>query len=87
MRAATGFTGSRQTTVGTAVRVRRLRAPPVGGRMEVSAEPSVSGTDGRLTFVARAVDCSGELVAMGEIDWAVVVRQRFLARMPGSADR
>ncbi|MER6734489.1 thioesterase family protein [Streptomyces puniciscabiei] len=87
VRAATAFTGSGQTTVGTAVRVRHLRATPVGGQVAVSAEPSAAGTGGRLTFVVRAVDGSGELVATGEIDRAVVDRQRFLARMPGPADR
>lgn len=87
VRAASAFTGSGQTTVGTAVRVRHLRATPVGGQVEVSAEPSASGTGGWLTFVVRAVDGSGELVATGEIDRTVVDRQRFLARMPGSADR
>ena len=79
VRAAASFTDSGQTTVGTEVRVRQLRATPVGGRVEVSAEPAAV-TGGRLTFVVRAVDGSGRLVATGEIDRAVVDRQRFLAR-------
>ncbi|MET8807674.1 hotdog domain-containing protein [Streptomyces sp. NPDC004546] len=80
VRAAASFTDSGQTTVGTEVRVRHLRATPVGGLVEVSAEPSAAVTGGRLTFVVRAVDGSGRLVATGEIDRAVVDRQRFLAR-------
>ncbi|MQY34428.1 hypothetical protein SRB17_23970 [Streptomyces sp. RB17] len=80
VRAAASFTGSGQTTVGTAVRVRHLRATPVGGRVEVSAEASASVAGGRLTFAVQAVDGSGRLVATGEIDRAVVDRQQFLAR-------
>ncbi|MGW0210518.1 thioesterase family protein [Streptomyces sp. NPDC003233] len=86
MRAAACFTDSGRTTVGTEVRVRHLRATPVGGRVEVSAEPSASVAGGRLTFVVRAVDGSGRLVATGEIDRAVVDRQRFLACALDSAD-
>lgn len=86
VRAAACFTDSGRTTVGTDVRVRHLRATPVGGRVEVSAEPSASVAGERLTFVVRAVDGSGRLVATGEIDRAVVDRQRFLARALDSAD-
>ncbi|WP_369394187.1 thioesterase family protein [Streptomyces sp. CG1] len=82
VRAAARFTESGQTTVGTGVRIRHVRATPVGGRVEVSAEPADAVAGGRVTFVVRAVDGSGRLVATGEIDRAIVDRQRFLARTP-----
>ncbi|MFG2881212.1 thioesterase family protein [Streptomyces sp. NPDC048297] len=79
VRAAEPFTGAGRTTVGTSVRVEHLRATPVGGQVEVTAEPVPGAAGRRLTFVVRAVDGSGELVARGEIDRAVVDRERFLA--------
>ncbi|WP_256638751.1 thioesterase family protein [Streptomyces murinus] len=39
VRAAAPFTGPGETTVGTAVRVRHLRATHVGGRVEVTSGP------------------------------------------------
>ncbi|MFJ4005951.1 thioesterase family protein [Streptomyces sp. NPDC090023] len=78
VRAAAPFAGPGLTTVGTAVRVRHLRATPVGGRVTVSAEPEPGSSGGRLTFVVRAVDGSGAPVAEGEIDRAVVDREKFL---------
>ncbi|WP_225839247.1 hypothetical protein [Streptomyces sp. NK08204] len=64
--------------MGTAVRIRYLRATHAGGSVEVTADapPAVDGR--RLTFLVRAVDGSGELVATGEIDRAMVDRERFL---------
>ncbi|MGW4226443.1 hypothetical protein ACWEG1_23650 [Streptomyces bauhiniae] len=50
--------------MGTDVRVRHLRATPGGGR---------------LTFLVRAVDGTGSAVAEGEVDRAVVDREKFLA--------
>ncbi|MEU4931486.1 hotdog domain-containing protein [Streptomyces yokosukanensis] len=85
VRAAARFTGSGRTTVGTGVRIRHLRATPVGGRIEVSAEPVASGAGGHVTFVVRAVDGAGRLVATGEIDRAVVDRQRFLTHATDAA--
>ncbi|MGW3208121.1 thioesterase family protein [Streptomyces sp. NPDC001135] len=88
VRAAAPLTGAGQTPVGTQVRIRHLRASPVGGRVEVSAETVATGADGRLTFAVRAVDASGRLVATGEIDRAIVDREGFLARVPDpAADR
>lgn len=83
VRAAAPFTATGQTTVGTAIRIEHLRATRVGGRVEITAEPPAAAAARRLTFLVRAVDGSGELVATGEIDRAVVDRQRFLATAPG----
>lgn len=77
--------GAGETTVGTAVRVRHVRATRVGGRVEVSVEPPASVAGRRLTFRVRAVDGSGRLVAEGEIDRAIVDRQGFLAAAPDPA--
>lgn len=79
LEAAAPFAGAGRTTVGTAVRIRHLRASRVGELVDVTAQPP-SGADGRhLTFAVRAVDASGHLIATGEIDRAVVDRDRFLA--------
>ncbi|MEU6478534.1 thioesterase [Streptomyces sp. NPDC047017] len=85
VRAAAPFTAAGETTVGTAIRVRHLRATLVGGRVEVVAEPPAAPEGRRLTFAVRAVDGSGEVVAAGEIDRAVVDRERFLASAPDPA--
>ncbi|MFD8613681.1 thioesterase family protein [Streptomyces sp. NPDC059631] len=83
VRAAAPFTGPGRTTVGTEIRVRHLRATPVGGRVEVTAEaPAAEGR--RLTFRVSAVDGAGELVADGEIDRVLVDRERFLASAPAA---
>jgi predicted thioesterase len=84
VQAAAPFTGTGETTVGTAVRVAHLRATRVGGLVEVTAEPAPGGAGRRLTFTVRAVDSSGELVATGEIDRAIVDRRRFLAGAAGA---
>jgi predicted thioesterase len=76
--AAAPFTGTGQTTVGTAVRLEHLLAIRVGGRVDVIAEPPAAAGR-RLTFLVRALGGSGELVAAGEIDRVIVDRQRFLA--------
>ncbi|BBC98158.1 thioesterase family protein [Streptomyces griseofuscus] len=82
VRAAAPFTGPGETTVGTAVRVRHLRATHVGGRVEVTARPPARTGARRLTFAVRAVDAAGLPVAEGEIDRAVVDRRRFLEGEP-----
>jgi fluoroacetyl-CoA thioesterase len=69
-----------QTTVGTAVRIEHHRATPLGGSVEVIAEPSSSPDGRRLTFVLQAFDSAGKLVGAGEIDRAIVDRERFLRR-------
>lgn len=79
VRAAAPFTATGQTTVGTALRIEHVRATRVGGRVDVFAEPPASASGRHLTFRVRAVDDAGRLVATGEIDRAVVDRQRFLA--------
>jgi fluoroacetyl-CoA thioesterase len=77
---AARFVRPGQTTVGTAVRIEHRRATRVGGFVEVSAEASGEPPGRVLTFAVRAVDDSGLVVAMGEIDRAIVDRERFLAR-------
>jgi hypothetical protein len=59
-------------------------------RPKPSAEQHEFGKDGgltdvdvlgrRLTFQARAIDDSGQLVATDEIDQAIVDREQFLGR-------
>lgn len=67
-----------QTTVGTAIRVRHLRATPVDGTIEASA--AVSSAEGRhLTFSVTAQDGNGDSAADGEIERVIVDRERFLA--------
>jgi predicted thioesterase len=83
MRAARPLVGPGLTTVGTAVRVRHLRATPVGGVVDVSAQSPADTSGRRLTFTVRAVDGTGALVATGEIDRAVVDRERFVAAVSG----
>jgi fluoroacetyl-CoA thioesterase len=79
VQAAAQFTGPGQTTVGTAVRIEHRRATKVGGAVEVIAEPPPTPASRRLTFGVRAIDDSGQLVATGEIDRAIVEREQFLA--------
>ena len=52
-----------QTTVGTAVRIEHHRATPLGGSVEVIAEPASSPDGRRPTFSLQAFDSSGDLVA------------------------
>jgi fluoroacetyl-CoA thioesterase len=75
---AAPFVGPGQTTVGTAIRIQHHRATPVGGRVEVVAEAPERAEGRQLSFVVRAVDDAGTVVATGEIDRAIVDRDRFL---------
>lgn len=77
--AAAPVLSSGQTSVGIAVRIMHRRPTPLGRSVDITAEPSVS-TEGRVTFTVQAVDDSGELVGMGEIDRAIVDREQFLRR-------
>ena len=79
VRAATAFLGRGQTTVGTAIRIDHRRATPVGGSVKINATPPHDVAGSRLTFHVQAVDGSGEVIAIGEIDRAIVDRQSFLA--------
>jgi len=79
VQAAAPFVTAGLTTVGTGVRVQHLHATRVGGWVDVIAEPPTETGGRRLTFRVRAVDDSGQVVATGEIDRAIVDRQRFLA--------
>ncbi len=74
-----------QTTVGTAIRVEHLRATALGGSVEVTATAPHEATGRRLTFSVLARDASGQVVASGEVDRAIVERARFLATVPGTA--
>lgn len=78
VQAAGPFTGPGQTTVGTAVRVEHRRATTVGGSVDVVADPPSTADGRRLTFTVRATDDAGQLVAIGEIDRAIVDRDKFL---------
>jgi predicted thioesterase len=68
-----------QTTVGTEIRIRHRRDTPVGGRVEITATPAGDAVGRRLTFVVRARDDAGQLVADGEIIRTIVDRNGFLA--------
>ena len=76
--AAAEFTGPGQTTVGTAVRIEHRRPTRVGGAVDITAEPPAAPAGRRLTFKVQAVDDAGQIVASGEIDRAIVDRQKFL---------
>ena len=67
-----------QTTVGTAVRIQHVKATGVGGSVDVDARLAGPNDAQRLTFAVTATDNSGDVVARGEIDRAVVDRARFL---------
>lgn len=83
VRAATALIGQGQTTVGVAVRVRHRRATAVGGIVDVSADAH-DDTDGRtVTFSVAAHDHDGQIVADGEIDRAIVAREKFVAALDG----
>lgn len=79
VRAAAPFIAAGQTTVGTAIRVDHVGATALDGLVDVTARPPSATTGRRLTLAVEAVDSFGELVASGEIDRAIVDRQRFLA--------
>lgn len=67
-----------QTSVGTAIRIEHRRPTPVGDCVEVIAEPPSPPLGRRLTFGVKAIDSSQQLIAIGEIDRAIVNRERFL---------
>jgi predicted thioesterase len=81
VRAAAGFLGPGQTTVGTAIRVEHRHATPVGGGVEVTATPPAQPDSRRLTFAVEAIDGAAQVVATGEIDRVIVDRDRFLAKL------
>jgi fluoroacetyl-CoA thioesterase len=68
-----------QTTVGTLVKVEHIKATPVGATVHVKSSRPVS--DGRrLIFHVRVLDDGGEEVARGEVQRAVIDRDRFMSR-------
>jgi predicted thioesterase len=78
--AAASSTAPGQTTVGTAVRIVHRRATFVGGTVTVEAALVGPPDGGRIRFLVRAVDATGEVVADGEIDRVLVDRERFLRK-------
>jgi fluoroacetyl-CoA thioesterase len=79
VQSALRFIEAGQTTVGTEIRIGHRRATPVGGSVEITATPTGDAVGRRLTFVVRAVDDAGALVAEGEIIRTIVDRNVFLA--------
>lgn len=78
VQAAAAHLHSGQTTVGTAIRIEHRRATPVGDSVEVTANLATAPVGRRLTFTVHASDTAGHSVAAGEIDRAIVDRNRFL---------
>ena len=68
-----------ETTVGKTVRVKHLRATPVGGTVEIIFPSPVAQAGRHMTFLVEVVDGSGQLVATGDIDRVIVDREQFLA--------
>ena len=54
-------------------------AATTGGSIEITAAPQRDAASRRLTFDVQAIDGSGQVVAAGQIERAIVDRQRFLA--------
>jgi predicted thioesterase len=84
VQAAVSFLEPGQTTVGTAIRVAHRRPTPVGGSVDVTATPPEAAAGRRLTFAVHAIDASGEVIATGEIDRAIVGRRDFINSLSGS---
>jgi fluoroacetyl-CoA thioesterase len=78
VRAAVAVLSADQTTVGTAIRIEHRRATAVGDSVEIIAGPPLNVGSRRLTFEVQAVDQFGQVVAAGEIDRAIVDRERFI---------
>lgn len=79
VRSADAFLAKGQTTVGTGIRIEHRRPTGVGGSIEITAAPQRDAASRRLTFDVQAIDGSGQVVAAGQIERAIVDRQRFLA--------
>jgi predicted thioesterase len=72
-----------ESTVGTHIDLRHLRATPVGDTITLSAE--VTAVDGRrLTFRIKAED-SGGLAGEGTHERVVIDLQRFLSRVSATS--
>jgi len=85
VRAADTFLATGQTTVGTGIRIEHRHATGVGGSIEVTAAPQRHAASRRLTFDVQAIDGSGQVIAAGQIERAIVDRQRFLASVSVAA--
>jgi fluoroacetyl-CoA thioesterase len=84
VQAAAAFLATGETTVGTGIRIEHRRATRVGGSVEITAAPQRDAASRRLTFDVQAIDGSGQVVAAGQIERAIVDRQRFLASVSGA---
>jgi len=74
-----------RTSVGVAVRIQHLAATPVG--MTVTASATVlEADDRRARFEVSALDQHGTVLLTGEVDRAIVDRERFLDRLPRVGD-
>lgn len=60
------------------MRIEHRRPTRVGDSVEIDVDPPDAADGRRLTFVVRVTDASGKVVAAGEIDRAIVDRDRFL---------
>ena len=68
------------TSVGVRVELDHLAPTPVGGTVQVTAEPAGSSTAGRRrAFTVRAVDASSRPVATGTVVRVLVDAERFAA--------
>lgn len=81
-RQASGLLRAGQTSVGTSVRIRHRLPSRVGDAVEITADQAVVGDRGRLLFHVCARNTAGEVVAEGELERAIVDRERFLADVP-----
>lgn len=70
--------GAAQTSVGALIHVEHQHPTPVGSTVEVTAEQVGEPGGKRLSFQVRAVDQTGAVVAEGQIERAVVDRERFM---------
>ena len=73
------------TSVGVAVRIEHLAASPMGSTITATAEVD-QADDRRAKFRISAVDEHGTLLCRGEVDRAIVDRERFMSRLPGVKD-
>jgi len=74
-----------RTSVGVGVRIEHLAASPVGATVTATARV-LELDERRAHFFVSASDEHGTLLCRGEVDRAIVDRERFLARVPRVGD-